>query len=221
MNVIRYSKEWRKKVSKGWFKKGTVSRNKGVPMSIETKKKLSESHRGKPAWNKGLKMTVEQKNKLSKMFKGVHRSIKTEFKKGQFLGDKNPAKQLIIRKKISEAKIGIPHFNQRRENHAMWKGGVTSENEKIRKNLEYTIWRRAVFSRDNWTCQKCRIRGGKINSHHIYNFSDFSNLRTSVENGITLCKNCHKKFHKNFGLKNTTRNKLQKFLKNNLIFKNT
>ena len=212
--TLRYSKEWRKKVSKGWFKKGLIPHNKGVPMSIVSKMKLSESLRGKKAWNKGVKMTEEQKEKLSKIFKGVHRSIKTEFKKGQFLGSKNPAKELSVREKIIKAKTGVPHFNQRGINHPNWKGGVTSKNEQIRKNLEYIIWRRAVFSRDNWTCQKCDVRGEKIHSHHIHNFADFDNLRISIDNGITLCKNCHKNFHGIYGTKNTTKSKLQKFLKN-------
>ena len=218
--TLRYSKKWRKKVSRSWFRKGISPHNKGVPMSMEIKRKLSESLKGKKAWNKGIQMTAEQKEKLSKMFKGIHRSIKSEFKKGQFLGNKNPAKNLAIREKIHKAKIGVPHFNQRWENHSLWKGGVTPKNEKIRKNLEYIMWRRAVFSRDNWTCQKCGTRGGKIHSHHIYNFADFSDLRTSLENGVTLCKSCHKNFHILYGLKNTTKNKLQDFLKNNFALEN-
>ncbi|OGZ73880.1 MAG: hypothetical protein A2908_00835 [Candidatus Staskawiczbacteria bacterium RIFCSPLOWO2_01_FULL_38_12b] len=217
--TIRYSKEWRKKVSKSWFKKGLSPHNKGIPMSLNSKRKLSKSLKGKKAWNKGIKMTEEQKNYLSQKFKGIHRSTKTEFKKGQFIGNKNPAKRSAIRKKISDAKIGLPHLNQRGKNHGLWKGGVTPENEKIRKSLDYIIWRKVVFSRDNWTCQKCKIRGGKIHSHHIHNFADFSNLRTSINNGITLCKNCHKDFHKVFGLKNTKKSKLKKFLRNRPVAK--
>jgi len=59
--VKRYSEEWRKKVSKGWFKGGLISRNKGVPMSDEVKRKLSQSLKGRSAWNKGIKMSEEQK----------------------------------------------------------------------------------------------------------------------------------------------------------------
>jgi len=216
----RYSKEWRVRVSRGWFKGGNIPHNKGVPISIETKIKLSHSLKGKPAWNKGIKMTEEQKNKLSKLFKGIHRSTKTEFKKGQFLGNKNPARQLSIREKISVVKTGVPHFNQGGAYHPNWKGGVTKESEKVRKNLEYKMWRRAVFARDNWTCQKCRVRGDKINSHHIHNFADFADLRMSIENGITLCKICHKEFHKTYGLKKNTKNELQRFLENRISLKN-
>ena len=38
--------------------------NKGIPMREETKQKLSESHKGKPAWNKGIPHSEEQRRKL-------------------------------------------------------------------------------------------------------------------------------------------------------------
>lgn len=54
------------------------------------------------------------------------------------------------------------------------------------------LWREAVFARDNWTCQKCKIMGGELNPHHIKNFAECPELRTSIENGITLCEKCLK-----------------------------
>jgi 5-methylcytosine-specific restriction endonuclease McrA len=209
---IDYSEEWRKKVSKGWFKKGNVPWTKGKKMSAETKRKLSKDLRGRRPWNKGQEMPEETKRKLSKLLKGRRRSPKTEFKKSQHKGSKNPAKKIEIRRKISKAKKGKPHFNQRGENHANWKGGITPKNEKIRKALEYKLWREAVFTRDNWSCQKCGKKGGKLVSHHLYNFADFLELRTSIENGITLCKKCNMEFHKTYGLKNNTKEKFEEFL---------
>lgn len=82
--VVRYSEAWRKKVGRGWFKRGLTSHNKGIPMSIEQKEKISKSLKGRSAWNKGTKMTEEQKKKLSEISKGMHYSPKTEFKGGNF-----------------------------------------------------------------------------------------------------------------------------------------
>jgi len=207
----KYSGEWREKVSQTWFQKGNIPWNKGKEMSAETKRKLSKALKGHEPWNKGKEMPEEIKKKLSEINKGKHLSPKTEFKRGQYKGDKNPAKKIEIRKKISKAKKGKPHFNQRGENHGNWKGGITPKNERIRKRIEYKLWREAVFTRDNWTCQKCRARGGKLVSHHLHNFADFSKLRTSIENGITLCKKCHMEFHKIYGLKNSTKEKFEEF----------
>ena len=110
-----------------------------------------------------------------------------------------------IRKKISEA--------TKKEKHNNWKGGITPENHKIRNGIEIRLWREAVFARDNWTCQKTKIKGGKLNAHHIKNFSKYPELRFAIDNGITLSEKAHKKFHKKFGQKNNNRKQIIKFLK--------
>jgi len=74
-----------------------------------------------------------------------------------------------------------------------WKGGITPENEKIRKSIEFRLWRESVFARDNWICRNCLKRGGKLHPHHILPFAKFPELRFAINNGITLCKECHKK----------------------------
>lgn len=56
---------------------------------------------------------------------------------------------------------------------------------------EYKKWRIAVFKRDNYTCQICDQHGGNLNGHHIYKVSDYPELIFEVNNGITLCKDCH------------------------------
>jgi 5-methylcytosine-specific restriction endonuclease McrA len=48
------------------------------------------------------------------------------------------------------------------------------------------------FERDHYTCLVCGEVGGRINAHHIKSFKDYPELRFEVDNGITLCINCHK-----------------------------
>ena len=74
-----------------------------------------------------------------------------------------------------------------------WKGGVTSENEKLRKLPRYKMWRIDVFERDNYTCQECGQRGGELNADHIKPFALYEELRLDLWNGRTLCKTCHLK----------------------------
>lgn len=95
-----------------------------------------------------------------------------------------------------------------------WKGGIYPENKTIRTNFRYKNWKNDVFKRDNWTCQKCGKHGGSLHAHHIKEFNlilseirEIANGQNIVDlafkcadlwdinNGITLCKECHYKGH--------------------------
>lgn len=78
------------------------------------------------------------------------------------------------------------------EKSYFWKGGVCNKNKLIRSSYDFTKWREAVFTRDNWTCQRCGQRGVKLQAHHIKKFVNFPELRLDVNNGQTLCISCHK-----------------------------
>lgn len=67
----------------------------------------------------------------------------------------------------------------------------------MRKSVEYKAWRDAVFARDNWTCiqcRRCRKPGDRVvlNADHIKPFAMHPELRFDVDNGRTLCTECHK-----------------------------
>lgn len=110
-------------------------------------------------------------------FSGLMKSIKT--------GTKNPHSP-ATRRKMSDAQRGAKHHN--------WKGGTYTKIEtEIRHSPEYKSWRKAVFARDDWTCQACGQRGGELQADHELPFAHFPDLRFEVLNGRTLCKSCHKK----------------------------
>ncbi len=71
--------------------------------------------------------------------------------------------------------------------------GMASEELRLRWSKEYVAWRKSVFERDDYTCQKCSVRGKKLNADHIKPFSLYPSLRLSLDNGRTLCVDCHKK----------------------------
>lgn len=96
------------------------------------------------------------------------------------------------------------------ENSYLWQGGLTQENKLIRNQSEYRNWRKSVFERDNYTCQCCGERGEILHAHHIKNFSNHEDKRFDINNGITLCKDCHDpsiegSFHKIYGTHNNNR----------------
>jgi hypothetical protein len=115
-------------------------------------------------------------------------------------------------------KLTISHRKKLKESHSgkksiHWKGGVTPINKIIRHSLEYTLWRESIFARDNWTCQKTKIKGGKLVAHHIKNFANYPELRFAIDNGITFSEKVHLEFHKKYGIKNNTEEQLNEFLK--------
>lgn len=73
-----------------------------------------------------------------------------------------------------------------------WQGGKTLESRRVRHSLEYRLWREAVFKRDDYTCQLCGDRGGNLQADHIKAFAYYPELRFAIDNGRTLCLECHK-----------------------------
>lgn len=64
-----------------------------------------------------------------------------------------------------------------------------------RTSTQLHKWSLAVRRRDGFMCRKCGSRE-KLNAHHVKPFADFPGLRFNINNGITLCEDCHKKEHK-------------------------
>jgi hypothetical protein len=164
--------------------------------------------------------TPEAKDKIKnasiKMWKEKDMTERNKKISKKMMGNKNGFgnKGIIGRKRTIESRIK-QSISNRGEKASNWRGGITSENEKIRKGIEIRLWREAVFARDNWTCQKCKDnRGGNLRPHHIKNFAQCLEIRTSIENGITFCKNCHKKFHDKYGYINNTKEQVEEFIIN-------
>ena len=108
--------------------------------------------------------------------------------------------------------IGVLYFG---ENHPSYNPNLSMEERIIkRKYPEYREWRNKVYERDNYKCCKCGDNnGGNLVAHHIENYSEHKNKRTDVNNGITLCKECHVTFHNHYGYTINNRNQLKDFLK--------
>jgi 5-methylcytosine-specific restriction endonuclease McrA len=77
-----------------------------------------------------------------------------------------------------------------------WNGGaVRHERHTAMGRVEYINWRRAVYERDDFTCQDCEARGGRLHAHHLQPWAEFPALRYEIDNGVTLCVDCHRIRH--------------------------
>lgn len=119
---------------------------------------------------KGRKLSQEHKEKV----------IKT-LVKSPMLGKAHSDE---TKKKMSESRKGPGNSN--------WRGGITKTTRSQRRTKEYFRWRKSVLEKFNYICANC---GNKENleAHHIISIKENRNLIFEVDNGICLCRNCHKK----------------------------
>ncbi|WP_342045990.1 HNH endonuclease [Bacillus sp. OTU530] len=108
--------------------------------------------------------------------------------------------------------FGVHRFGRENPNYNPNK---TDEEREIGRLLEgYGTWREMVFKRDNYTCQCCGDnKGGNLHAHHLDGYNWCKEKRTDVNNGVTLCNDCHTKFHKIYGLGNNTKQQFLEFMK--------
>lgn len=121
------------------------------------------------------------------------------------------------RKKQSESKKGSKNgmYGVIGEKHHNWRFDKT-KNQRIieRKSYKYSNWRNSVFKRDNYECKHCGYeKGGKLIAHHINSYDIHELQRYDIDNGVTLCKNCHKDFHSKYGYGKNTREQFEEWIK--------
>ena len=63
---------------------------------------------------------------------------------------------------------------------------------KLNKKEIRKKFREAVFKRDNNMCRICG-KDGPLDAHHIINRNCFENGGYELDNGISLCEECHLK----------------------------
>ena len=103
--------------------------------------------------------------------------------KGILLSEEHKQKLRECRKK--EGQKGIGSFYG--ANNPNWRGGITSQNHTLRNNSQYKIFRKSVFERDCYACQKCGDdKGGNLEAHHIKEWHKYNELRYDITNGITV-----------------------------------
>jgi len=128
--------------------------------------------------------------------KGKSFSSKTEFQNGHGYIGGGVKKGTHLSSKTEFQKGAIPKVPFKK-GHIPWNKGLGNGNLSQRDREKNIIlcakWRKTIFKRDNYTCQICKIRGGKLNADHIKSWTLFPKLRYKISNGRTLCIACHRK----------------------------
>ena len=60
----------------------------------------------------------------------------------------------------------------------------------VRNSPEYNQWKNEVKSRDGNACRRCGFENN-LHVHHIKPFKKYPEFATELDNGLTLCGNCH------------------------------
>ena len=113
--------------------------------------------------------------------------------------------------------------NLKGEKHHSYNPNITDDERELGRRIEgYKDFTKEVYKRDNYTCQCCGDnKGHNLNAHHIYGYTEYKDLRTDANNGVTLCEECHKKYHKQYGYTNNNYKDFRTFLYNEMIKQNT
>lgn len=182
-------------------------------ISEETKAKMSASHQRRKKLL-GYMNSPETRRKISRSLTGKKVSEETKKKLRSINLGKKHTEETKEKMRISHtgkwAGENNPNWGKRGSETSQWNGGTRPVIEQIRKCFLYRQWRSDIFTRDDFTCQKCNHRGGYLHAHHIKSFNfiiELNDITTliraeycdelwNINNGVTLCKRCHKERHK-------------------------
>ncbi len=184
---IPRTKGIREKISKARLAR---KRRLGYLNSPETRKKISDDHKGKIPWNKGKKSCHTAWNKGNNTQLNTGR---THFKKGQDPWNKGKT-GIYSKESLEKMSNTVKGKNIKGDRHPQWQGGISFEpygiefNEKLRAQIR---------GRDNYRCQECfrhqdelyYKNGNKYSLlvHHI----DYDKKNNDESNLISLCNSCH------------------------------
>ena len=131
---------------------------------------------------KGYKQSKEHIEKRAKAHRGMKMSEATRLKMS--------ISSKLVGKGWKKGRKRRSRFGSENSN---WKGGKSNYRQAISNSPEYKRWRTSVYQRDNYTCVFCKRKGVRLNADHIKPFLYFPDLRLSIDNGRTLCVECHRK----------------------------
>lgn len=99
-------------------------------------------------------------------------------------------------------------------NSSSYNPSLTEEERNLRVNdRQGRRWAVAVKERDNFKCRvtSCNISVNLV-AHHLDGYDKYEEKRYEINNGITLCRDCHIEFHRLYGFGNNTKEQFKEWL---------
>lgn len=168
----------------------------GIPRRDTNKQRIGKKR--KPFTKEHCeRMSISKKGKFTlAQARGMRERRDFHGENNPFYGKKHTTDSLA---KIKNTKIMQGTWQQYGDKNPNWNGGLVPERDIFRRRIEFKEWRRKVFERDHFTCQNCGVAGcrkHKLNAHHIRPAAKYLELRLEINNGITLCEDCHNEVEK-------------------------
>lgn len=104
------------------------------------------------------------------------------------------------------------------KNNHKWNPNKTDEERVIERGYKgYKKFIKRIMNRDDFTCQCCGAKSEKgkhliLQVHHLNGYSWCEKDRLNDTNAITLCENCHKKFHSIYGYGDNTKEQFEEWI---------
>ena len=160
---------------------------------------------------------------LKEKYSSIRRLIPSLIKKGVLhmyyieVQDNTFIKVYIVNPKYIEHERFKPKYTEIFNNPKLVEINHEMYRASTRDNPEYKQWIQNSLERDNYTCQCCGSTEN-LEVHHILNYADHKDVRTDLNNSITLCQCCHSpviggSFHNIYGTRNNTQEQLDDYIK--------
>lgn len=192
-------------------KKSKVDKNKNNFCSVECATNYMKTIKGDKHFNyskkevqcsncnKAILRSRYRINSYNKQF--CSRKCFGEYNRIHLTGENNPVYGKIL-------------YSIRGKNSPHWKKHLTQEDRDYRRCLPgYKAFVLNVFRRDGFKCGCCGDdRGGNLVAHHLNSYNWDKENRTNPNNAVTLCNDCHKEFHRQYGNGDNTREQFIEFI---------
>lgn len=172
--------------NRGYLTKCNAQNNPNCPqcahknVSEETKQKMSASRSKMVPWNKG-KIGVSDETRIKMSQKKLNKSPP----------NKNKTQSLDTRIKLSciNRSISVDEFDD----------FTTEESRRERNRFTDLELHLKCFEAYDYRCDVCTLYKMQLNAHHKNSWKHYPDQRFILDNLVSLCVYCHRKFHSVYG----------------------